>query len=50
MYLVASVRLFPLLRLNRLTYDLDILGARLCRVQERAIGTITSLRCLSVCL
>ncbi len=28
----------------------SILGARLCRVQQRAIGVITSLRCLSVCL
>ncbi len=28
----------------------SILGARLCRVQKRAIGVITSLRYLSVCL
>ncbi len=28
----------------------SISGARLCRVQLRAIGAITSLRCLSVCL
>ena len=27
-----------------------ILGARLCRVQQRALGVITSLKCLSVCL
>ena len=44
-----SVRLRALSCLNRLTYDLD-LGARLCRVQQRAIRVITSPRCLSVCL
>ncbi len=28
----------------------SILGAQLCRVQQRAIRVITGLRCLSVCL
>ncbi len=28
----------------------SLIGAQLCRVQQRAIEVITSLRCLSVCL
>ncbi len=31
-------------------YPFDLLGAWLCRVEQRAIRAITSLRCVSVCL
>ncbi len=44
-YLVASIR--PYVR-PLTAKPFDLLGARLCRVQQRALRVITSLRCLSV--